>query len=67
MSEEKKALSHQAFGIYKSPKTGEWVVAVLDYDPIAGVVGSITEISTGGVRDMAIERFKIEAGHMLYK
>lgn len=59
-------LTHKAFGIFKA-KNGEWTVSVIEYNPVSGEVGSVGTIGNDGFRDMAIERFKIEAGHMLYQ
>lgn len=59
-------LTHDAFGIYKEPKTGEWVVVIIEYSPISGEAKMGKSIPTGGYREMAIDKFKIEAAQMLY-
>lgn len=73
MSEEVKTeaapvteLSHDALGIFKDPKTSEWVVAIIQYDPLTSEARMVKTIATGGYREMAIDKFKIEAANILF-
>lgn len=66
MKAEQEVMTHTALGVYKATN-GEWMVAVVGFNPITGSTEMQEPISTGGYRDMAIEKFKIEAGAMLYR
>lgn len=67
MSEEVQAeLTHDALGIFKDLKSGEWKLALIQYDPISGQAKLFKTIDTGGYREMAIDKFKIEAANILF-
>lgn len=59
-------LPNDAYGIFKDGKTGEWKVAVIQYDGNTGECKLYKTIDTGGYREMAIDKFKIEVGRMLF-
>lgn len=60
-------MKETALGVYKDLKTGEWKVALIAYDPVSGKAKMTRSVDTGGFRDMAIEKFKVEASYVLYK
>lgn len=54
-------LTHQAFGIYKNADQPEWMVAVVKYNPDTGEAKVVERVNSGGGKDFAVEKFKIEA------
>lgn len=61
-SDETKHSSYTslALGIHRDSKTTEWVVSELHYDPNTLEIDPTVKIyPTGGLRDMAIEKFKL--------
>lgn len=57
---EEKSYTSLALGIHKDNKTSEWVVSELHYDPSTLEVDPVVKTyPTGGLRDMAIEKFKL--------
>lgn len=53
--------THKAVGMHKNIKTSEWVVAVIEYNPLTGEVNpEVNEtFNSVGNRDAAIEAFKL--------
>lgn len=58
-------IPHIAFGIFKDSKTGEWMLAKVSYDPETGNASIISRMQTGGYRQLANEKFKIEVARTL--
>jgi len=57
--------SHTALGICKDPSTGEWQLVKVKYDPVTKQSSTI-EFTPASEKELAMERFKVEAGRNLF-
>lgn len=53
-------LTHTAVGIFKNDANPEWMVAVVKYNPDTGEAKVTERINSGGGKDFAVEKFKLE-------
>lgn len=53
--------THDALGTWRDDSTGEWMVAVVRYNPITKQAAVVENIHSGGSKEFAIDKFKIQA------
>lgn len=56
-------LTYTAIGIFKNDANPEWMVAIVKYNPDTGEAKVTERLNSGGGKDFAVEKFKIEVSN----